>query len=327
MIAFSSAIGFSIVFLAITLASSIVLGSLCLFAGNLVRSLGASAERRASAAVLVVPPVLAAGVTLSLAVRSAASPYFGLADHCADHVHHLHLCVFHGASWGERAWAVAIVAGVGAWLATAFIRGAHALWTARVGLRRIARIATLERIGSIEVLLAPARIPFCFAAGMLRSRIYVSTDAWSRWNDEERRAAVEHERAHLSSRDLVYRLLLNVLALFGAPIVSRRMLSIYDDATERACDRRAANAVGDPTIVASALLACARRDPPIGFCASFLSSSSVERRIEALLADAPEKNNAALILTSVVASLTAALLVCAIVFADPLHHLFESVLG
>lgn len=327
MIVFSSGIGFFIVFLAISIASSIVLTNAYLVSARALSSFGAKAERRASAAAIILPPILAAGVTLSLVARSALGSYFGLVDHCAQHLHHLHLCVFHGGSWADHGWAVALTAAAGTWLAIALLRALHLQWSAHLGLLRIAELARPEQLGAHTLWIAPAGIPFCFAAGVFRTRIFVSTAAWSRWNEAEKRAALEHEIAHLRSKDLLYRSLFGLCAVFGAPYFTRRVLDLYDDATERFCDRRAAVAVGDATVVASALLACARREPPIVFCASFLSSSSIERRIEALLEDVPEAEKPAKIITSSITALTAMLLLAAAVFADPLHHLLESIFG
>jgi Zn-dependent protease with chaperone function len=327
MIAMSSAIGFFLVFVTITVAASAALSSLCLSQQARLRAHGPGAERSAAIAALVVPPVLAGAVTLSLILQSVLAPLFGHADHCEQHLQHLHLCVLHGESWGERGWAVAIVTGVSTWIAVSIVRAIHSFAAAKRGLARIEAIAEPIRFASTEVLLAPARIPFCFTAGLWRPRIYASSDAWSRWSDEERRAAIEHENAHIASHDLLSRLALGVFALAGAPLLAKRLLAMFDDASERVRDRQAAAAVGDPSVVASALLACARRDPPVAFCTSFLSSTSAERRIEALLSDRSENERAARSIARLTQLLTSAAIIAAIVFADPLHHAFESVLG
>jgi hypothetical protein len=117
-----------------------------------------------------------------------------------------------------------------------------------------------------------------------------------------------------------------LLALLGAPVLARRALVMWRSATERVCDGRAAAEV-DAAAVASALVALARvgNAPAVGV--AFASPAGVVERVEALLAPLPTGElMARRIARGLWLSLTACALAAAL-FADPLHHALETLLG
>lgn len=327
MIALPSLIGFAIVFVVLAVACSSTLAASTLLLRGELRRIGPRMERAAATLAIAAPPLLASICTAALAGRSLAAVRAGSGDHCLGHGHHLHLCVVHGAEWAEEVWAVALVVAIGVWMLSVLIHRVVARGQAARELATLAALARPIRAGAHDVLLVRSDRPLCFAAGLVRPRIFASTAAWERWADDERLAAVEHERAHLRRGDLRKRLVLGLLALFGAPLLARRVLELWESASERLADREAARVLGDATPVASALLACAPvLVVPPAASVSFLSSSVVER-VDALLESEPDDRRPALGLLAFAMVAVTLLAFGSVVFSDPLHHLLESLIG
>jgi Zn-dependent protease with chaperone function len=324
MIAAESLIGFGLAFLFTTWASSILLGVPMLLAGAWLRRRGPRVEQAACAAGTLVPPLVGAATLVTLIVGSAAA-LAGGADHCPAHLHHLHLCLLHGAAWGGEAWAVATVAFAAAVVVTRLARMAVTQIAARRALARLQEGAV--RVGEVVRVASPH--VFCFVAGLRRPRVYLSTAAWDLLGDDGRAAALAHERRHAERHDVARRLGLGALALLGAPLVARTLLLRWSSATERRCDREAAEIVGDPTAVAEALVALARRAGPVPACAAAFppADDELSLRVEALLGPAPDDRRAASLLWrgASIAALGAASAIA--VQADALHHLLETILG
>lgn len=314
----ASAIGFGLAFVAAAWLSSAALGAAVALARP--RRLGPAADRAAAAGALVIPPVLAAAMTTALVVQSAAS---GGADHCAAHGHHLHLCVFHGGGWGAQPVAVVALAMIGALVATRLVQILTAVAAARRRLTRMRRLTGLAG----DVIVVPSATAFCFVAGLIRPRIYVSTATWDALADDERAAMLAHERAHLTARDPARRFGLGLLALLGAPGVAARMLARWSAATERVCDAAAARAI-DPAAVASALVRMARcRAEPPAAAIGFPAGGDTIARIESLLAGASTGAHAGTVIRRLTWTGLAVSIAAVGVLADPIHHVLETLLG
>jgi Zn-dependent protease with chaperone function len=325
----ASFVGFGLVLLGTSVAISFLACTVFLTLRSRLRRVGPHAERAAAALAICLPPLLGAGIAGALVLGSFLGGALGTPDHCPAHDHHLHLCLYHGASWAERAWAVATLAGACTGIAYGVGRRLVGWVSARRAVQRLSRVSRPLAGGSAPVSIAPADQAFCFTAGGLRPQIFVSTAAWDALDSRQREAVVEHELAHVAQKDVWIRSWLGVLALLGAPLLPRRILAAWALATERACDQRAARAVGDPSIVAEALLKLARlakRPAPV-FAASFASPADLAARVESLLADGPDGAAAArrfgwVALGSVVVGFCVAG-----AFVDPLHHAIETLLG
>ncbi len=330
MIEASSLIGFALAFLGASWLGSAFLGGLVLLGRRRLGSAGPRAVRRAAACALVLPPALGLSIVLVLSGYSVVGPWLGLPDHCPAHSHHLHLCVFHGTAWAEQPWAVTTVALIGTAVALRAVHHAAALWRARLALRRVARISRRLASPVGELLLAPASTPFCFVAGLLAPRIFVSTGAWERLDANERQAMLAHEQAHAEQGDLWRRSALGAFALFAAPLIAPRLLALWRRATERLCDHRAAVTVGDPEPVVRALVklstlgAGASRRAAACFVPT---AGEVVDRVEAVLAAGGDGHAAARRIAIGAAIVVTLVLVGSTVFAGPIHHAVESLLG
>lgn len=314
-------VGFALVFVLTAWASSAALGAIVALAGGRPRGWGPAGERRLSALTAVLPLALAAVLTATLAVHSAAGQ-----DHCADHDHHAHLCVAHAQAWLDRPWALALVGAaatvvvlrLGALVAT--VLRAHSAVTQ---LRRAS-----ARIGDVRLVESPR--PFCFVAGLWRPQIYASTAAWHGLDADEREAMLAHERAHVRHRDLAARAVLHAITVIAAPFGAGAMLRRWDDATERLRDRDAADAVGDPAAVAGAMVRmCRLGAPPVASGALGFTGArtALEGRVGALLAEEARGDRVATALAIAWLALVTVATLAAVTLAEPLHHGLESLLG
>jgi Zn-dependent protease with chaperone function len=322
MMAAGSLVGFGLALVAAIWAVSLALGASALLLSRMARR-DPALERAAVSVALVAPPILGAAAVMAILVHSFAAAGSN-ADHCGGHGHHLHLCVAHGAAWAANAWAVAALAAVAAlmlaravFLVESLVRGSRAI----ADLRRVAT----ETDG---VFLVPSDRLFVFTAGIRRGATFASSAAWRALGPDERAAAVAHERAHQESRDLLRRSALAVLAIAGAPLVGRRMLSVWDSATERLRDRDAAAAVGDETSVASALVALARAGSACpAWSAPLAPADELSLRVASLFDERGPRIRAGARLAKASGIALAAAIPVAFAVADPLHHLLETVLG
>lgn len=322
MMAAGSLVGFGLALVAAIWAVSLLLGATALLVSR-ASGRDPALERVAASVALLAPPILGAAAVLAIVVHSFAAAG-STADHCGGHGHHLHLCVAHGAAWAANAWAVASLVAVGALvlaravdLFTSFVRGLRAI----ADLRRVA-------VDSDGVFLVPSDRLFVFTAGIWRGATFASSAAWRTLGPDERAAALAHERAHQKSRDLLRRAALALLAIAGAPLVGRRMLSVWDSATERLRDRDAAAAVGDETSVASALVALARAGSPCpAWSAPLAPADELSLRVASVLDDRGPRVRAGARLAMASGIALAAAVPVVFIVADPLHHLLETVLG
>jgi hypothetical protein len=138
------------------------------------------------------------------------------------------------------------------WLAwRRFDRGARAF---RAG----ARLVDTRRVGrrGVPVLVSASYSGPPFAAGLLRPYVLLSEESLRRLNDEQRRAVVEHELAHVRHLDVLLVGALSYLSAFFwfLPGVSWLVARIRTH-VELSADDAAVQAGAEPAALASALVA------------------------------------------------------------------------
>ncbi len=160
-----------------------------------------------------------------------------------------------------------------------------------------------------------ASLPIACALGFIRPDIYLSRGLIERLPATAVATIAAHERAHVWRNDNLWLLLIRLSCLFW---IGRNTL--FDDielAHDQACDRAAANVVGDTVIVAETLLQCRRLTAAPAFSASFLRGH-IAARVESILNDQQES------LASTRKVFLCSLLILAIAAAVPtLHNLLE----
>ncbi|MGK4006833.1 M56 family metallopeptidase [Sorangium sp. So ce1036] len=286
------------------------------------------------AAVVFAPAVLGA---VGCAALALPNPLVGC--HCAEHgLHHPHLCALH------LVFALPLVTPsaylVGAWLALVapgvlrLVRDAiaSARWTRAV--RRLPAVA----LDGVAVRLADCGAPTAFTIGALSPVIVVDRVLFRSLSDEERRAVVHHERAHVERRDGLTLLALRLcVSLFPGP-AGQRLVEAWRAAAEQSCDRHAAGKLGDPTAVAAALVAVekiraqgSRRAALPAHAMGALAGNDLSRRVLALLEvnTLPQRTEPRLandvLATAIVAA--SALLLTFVWPGDGFHHAIETLIG
>lgn len=159
---------------------------------------------------------------------------------------------------------------------TAVALGVALLRAVRI-LRRTARLAAFRREVAPPLLAVQAarRVgvsdelscfahpdPIAYTAGLLRPRIWVSTELCERLDHDGLAAVLWHERAHLLARDPLRVLIARILAalLFVVPWVGALALR-YEVAKELDADREALSRLGSAEALAGALYSLGDRNP------------------------------------------------------------------
>lgn len=322
----SSAVAFGVVFVGVSLTLSACFTLALLVFAPALRRMGPWVERRAATAAILLPPLLALGVVAVLAISSAIALLNGT-DHCLDHSHHLHLCLRHGMAWASRPWALCLVISLATFVVVRSSLSAWAHWGAQRAASRLRALGTqLKRPGCY---LVPSRERFAFTAGLLDPTVVLSSAAWDALDTDQREAVLAHELAHVAHGDVRLRAALGLLAALGVPILVNHTLRLWELASERICDRQAAEVVQRPTTVASAMLALIQATPPklAPEGAVFAAVSHVPERVESVLRDEPggEGPSRRLMLAAALAS--AVFTMACGLLSEPLHHALETILG
>ncbi len=331
MIQPGSLLGFGLVFLAVSWAGAALLGGALLASRMRLRRTGPRTERALAAAALIAPPFAAATLVVSLAGLSLVQALSGRGDHCTAHDHHIHLCLQHGGDWATNAAAGIALFLLGSVVVGGLVRRLLAYRVTTGLLREIERHAIVHPGLPTNVRLVPSETPLCVTAGIRSPRILISTASWGLLADDERRAVLAHEQAHIEHGDTRWRFALSLFGAFGVPGLGPSILSVWMHASERLCDWRASTCVEEPTVIAQALVRLARassmaRAPRVAETLAFASPDAIADRVEAILGAEPD--GAALGVRALTAIALAAVVhgVATIFFASPLHHLLETLL-
>lgn len=117
-------------------------------------------------------------------------------------------------------------------------------------------------LGGMDVLVVPADQPFAFTVGLRRRRVVVSESLFTHLGEEERLAVLAHEHAHVRSG---HALLLTMGAVLSRAFPFFPPVRLCVDqllaGLEMAADAAASRVVGNPFIVARALVALAPHAP------------------------------------------------------------------
>ena len=224
-------------------------------------------------ALRLLPFVLAAGVTLALAVPSfllleprAVDEPMGAAPLV------LGLCgiavLFVGMSKAAAAWlrASRTVAG--------WSNEARAIASGPVDSR-----------DSIPVLRIPGAAPPLTAAGILRPSVWLSGAAEFVLTERELKTALRHEAVHIRRRDNLRKLILRLVTFPGMA----ELESVWRDVTEMAADDAAVSSASEALDLAAAVIKLSRLaplEPPAELTTALVHSpaESVNARVERLIA-------------------------------------------
>lgn len=305
-------------------ATSLVVASTFAGARRVLRSLH-PATRAIMLRLLAVAPVGLAtcGLLLCFAPKLIVAGV-GSVDHCRDHGDpHAHFCLNHppDMSYGAPVWVgLAILSGLG--FVTLALRGARFRRSSQV-LRQLVHTSRFD--SRRRAWWVDADDPVALSVGVFRPRTLLSKGLARALPDRLLTAVLAHEHAHARRRDILWKLAAELLSLGHLPGSRRAILTELELACEQACDEEAGAALGNRVQVAEALLAMERvRQRAMGASSAALAfgEHQLTARVESLIGDAPRRRGERLVAIAV--GLFGALV--AILAADPLHHLTETLI-
>jgi beta-lactamase regulating signal transducer with metallopeptidase domain len=221
----------------------------------------------------MIPLVVAAGVTLSLAVPS----FLLLEPRAVD----------------EPMGAVPVVLGFfgvavmlsGVWKALSAllrVRQTTAGWSSQ---SRVISSRAVDSGSSVSVFRISAAAPPLTAAGILRPRVWLSQAAEFVLTERELETALRHEVVHLRRRDNLRKLILRLVAFPGMA----ELESAWREATEMAADDAAVSSASEALDLAAAVIKLSRLaplEPPAELTTALVHSpaESVSTRVARLIA-------------------------------------------
>jgi Zn-dependent protease with chaperone function len=307
-------LGFLLGTAAVMAVAGALVSLLSLAGWPLVARLPSALRADASLVVALLPAFSSLAVGLAVALPSLRHALGLGADHCAEHLHHAHLCWLHASDLPPSL----AVLGMAALAAFAWrVSGPLArTW-------RTARISReLERISQREggLVWVPGITRICHVAGVITPTIYVSRRLIGELSPDTLQAVLDHERAHVARRDPTVGWLLSMAGAFGLPVVADGWRAAWRQAAEEAADERAAEA-NTPLLVASALVEYARLQGPTETLGLGFGPVGIEPRVLRLVELEPVvRPPLALPLLLLAVVLGNAL---AVSFSEPIHHRAE----
>lgn len=171
-------------------------------------------------------------------------------------------------------------------------------------------------------LVLPTPNPEAFVLGILQPKLFVSKGLLA-MPKAVVQAVLAHERAHIRRLDPLRHLLVLITCTFHLPGIAAHLQKRMQQVQELAADADAAQALGDATCVAEALVSCARfhhhhTAPHLAF-----GGGDLEERVHTLVAEHRTLDQPRPWLISLLACLAAC---TAVRYAEPAHHIIESLL-
>lgn len=143
--------------------------------------------------------------------------------------------------------------------------------------------------GGVPLYFLPVEQPVAYAAGIRRGQIVISEGLVRLLTDEERRAALAHEVAHVRGGHPGLLFIGRVIAqAFGALPPARRAFASLRRELEAAADDEAAREVGDPQVVAGAIAKVGLAGAAPVPSAALAEEADVAYRVGRLLGHYPE---------------------------------------
>ncbi|MGI8428036.1 MAG: M56 family metallopeptidase [Solirubrobacteraceae bacterium] len=232
--------------------------------------------------------------------------------------------IAHAGHWSAAALSayapVNRAAGAGALLAALALTAT----ATRVGWRRGLALVSLHRnsrglpatTGELVVVSGPPA--GAYAVPGRPGCVVISQSLLATLSARERRAVLEHERAHLAHGHHWHLTAVTLAVALNPMLFSLRASAQY--AVERWADETAADAIGDRRVVAAALARAALLDAPAPPTALTMASHAVPERVTALLHAPPRPRPSVLIVTGL---LLLAAMTAVVISTKQVEHLFE----
>jgi len=174
----------------------------------------------------------------------------------------------------------------------------------------------------MDCLVLPVEEPQAYVLGILKPRVYVSQGLLEQTNEDDLAPVLAHERAHVTRRDPLRRLIASAGLVLHLPGIAHLLNRLLTRTQEMAADAEAARTVGDRARVAEALVRFARLRGPVRAAAMEFGSGDLEARVRELL-DPRQRRGLS---TVALAGCSAALCLLALFAAHGLHYLAQALL-
>jgi hypothetical protein len=220
--------------------------------------------------LVCILPLLAGGI-VTLSALLPGDPHLEqlLSCHCATSMPSwLHLCPLHPGHSFQALPAAVLILGL--------------LLPGR--LRALAALAREPRgLGIQGAVFAELSAPTALLSGWLRPSLVIDRRLWAVLSETERAAVVAHEQGHLIRRDPLILMVMRVLVSFGPTTPGLRAVRAWLTHAETQADAAAVREVGDPLLVADALIRCARLHTSRPALVPSWTGGRLEHRITRLL--------------------------------------------
>ncbi len=172
------------------------------------------------------------------------------------------------------------------------------------------------------ILVLPTPKPEAFVLGTIQPKLFASQGLLA-MPQVIVRAVLAHERAHIRRLDPLRHLLVLMACTFHLPGISAYLQRRMQQAQELAADADAAHTLGDATGVAEALVCCARFRHDNGSPRLAFGGGDIEERVRTLLAERRTLDQPRPWLVGLLACM---LVYVAVRYAEPAHHIIETLL-
>lgn len=176
-----------------------------------------------------------------------------------------------------------------------------------------------------QYFLMPVEVPVAFTTGFISPKIYVSTGLKSQLSNDQLNIIVNHERAHVTARDPLFKVLFTALANFYPSNIKQSLVEQYVLMTEKSADNKVTKEY-DSLDVAQTLIDVARLQKSLPTechkaSVSYFGNDHTTLRVECLLNPI---NKPSLTTILMVAVLLVSMPVIAASTVDSFHHFIET---
>lgn len=197
-------------------------------------------------------------VLFATMVPGLTGAVMGKGDHCEFLMaHHHHLCLLHPPHSSNHllTWMVPTLLGI--WVVMPLARGVRRAWQQWRLAHSLLSVSEKSQLGAdVRVLEDPT--PLAVTVGWTKPTILLSRGLLSAASAQTLNVILLHERAHMYRHDIRWAMVDQFFANLLPTKVAASLLQQIGIAREQACDRAAADRVGDAMVVANALLEVAR---------------------------------------------------------------------
>lgn len=240
-----------------------------------------------------------------------------------EFAHWHHIYIFSFSSWHAITLFLATIYLVWRVIKTIFARTKQSI--ALSNLLSFTNAQNAKTTNGNRYLLMPVKIPVAFTTGFLSPKIYVSTGLQRQINDEQLNIIVNHELAHVTARDPLFKVLFTALASFYPSRIKQTLIEQYVLLTEKIADYEVTKEY-DNLDVAQTLIDVARLQKalPTDYdhaSVSYFGHDHTSLRVERLLNPINQPSLSTIIIAL---ALLATMPVLAASTVDSFHHIIET---